>query len=149
QHHRRKGGIVGRRRLFGPGHHLTGVMLERAKHLLKQRRCFGTLVGRTKREPDCLQPDVGAATFVGDWKTISAEAKFVATEQADADRAGPGDNDGAVLTTMCAETGSQSVADEAKGRERMRNLLESRLGALARETGKSDPRVHEREILAC
>jgi hypothetical protein len=85
QHHWRKGGIVGRGRLFGPGHSLTGVMVEGTEHFLEQRRCLGALIRCTEREPDCLQSDVGAATFVRDWKTITAEAKFVATEQADTD----------------------------------------------------------------
>ena len=97
---------------------------------------------------DCLQSDVGAAAFVRDWKAISAETEFAAADQADTDRAGAGDNDGAVRTTMGAETGSQSVADEANGGERMRDLLERRFGAPAPETSKTDPCVHQRKILA-
>ena len=72
----------------------------------------------------------------------------MAAEQADANRTGPGDNDGAVLATMGTKTGSQSVADDAKRRERMRDLLESCFGALARETSKSDACVDQRKILA-
>ena len=101
-----------------------------------------------KREPDCLQSDVGSAAFVRDRKAVSAEAEFAATDQADTDRAGSGDNDGAVRTPMGAETRGHSVADEVNGCERMRNLLESRFGAPAPETSKTDPRMHQREILA-
>ena len=77
----------------------------------------------------------------------SAEAELAATDQADTDRAGSGDNDGAVRTTMGTETRGHSVADEVNGCERMRNLLESRCGAPAPETNKTDPCVHQREIL--
>jgi hypothetical protein len=83
---------------------------------------------------------VGAAAFVRDWKPVSAEAEFAAPDQTDADRASADDNDGAVRTTMGTKTGSQSVADKANGRERMRNLRERRLGASAPETRKTDRR---------
>ena len=68
--------------------------------------------------------------------------------RADADRAGAGDNDGAVRTTMGTETGSQAVADEANGGKRMRNLFEAASAPRAPETGKTDPCVHQRKILA-
>jgi hypothetical protein len=122
-------------------------MVESTKQFLEQRRCLAARIRCTERKPDCLQADVGAAAFVRDWKPVSAEAEFAATDQTDADRASAGDNDGAVRTTMCTETGSQSVADKANGRERMRNLLKRRLGASAPETRKTDPGVHQRKIL--
>src|SRR5262249_42859944 len=69
-------------------------------------------------------------------------------DQADADRAGAGDDDSAVGAPMSAETSSQAVADEADGCKRMDNLLQRRFGAPASEAGQADPRVHPGKVLA-
>jgi hypothetical protein len=62
-------------------------MVEGSEHFVKQWRCFAALIRCMEHASDCLQSDVGASTFVRDWKAISAEAEFAATDQPDADRA--------------------------------------------------------------
>ena len=86
-------------------------MVEGTEHFREQRRCLAALISCAEGEPDCLQSDIGSAAFVRDWKTISAEAELAATAQTDADRAGAGDNDGAVRTPMGTETRGHSVAE--------------------------------------
>src|SRR5581483_1499622 len=100
-----------------------------------------------QRQPDRLQADIGAAAFVGDREAIAAKAKLVSVDQAHADRAGSGDNNRAVLTTMGAETGRKTIADEEHGAERLGNVLQRLLGTPPAKPGDADPRMQPRKVV--
>ena len=76
-----------------------------------------------------------------------AEPEFAASDETYSDRPRAGDNDRAVGTAMGAKAGRKAVADEASGREGMRNLLQRCFRATAPESGQGYSRVHQRKIL--
>ena len=80
-HQRREGRIVRGGRAVHPGHGLERIVVEAHHHVAREARADGAPVMGAQRQADGMQPEIGAAAFVGDRKAIAADPDLAAARR--------------------------------------------------------------------
>jgi hypothetical protein len=96
------------------------------------------LVIGPQRETDRVQAKIGAAAFVGYWKTISTDPDLAPSDKGKANTARSDDNDAAVSSVMGADTRNRRVMGVNDGAEGMRPQQKLLKRTFAADPGKSD-----------
>src|SRR5262249_27855757 len=83
----------------------------RQQRAQQRRPCDATVAG-PQRAAQCLAPEPGAASFVGDGPTPAADPMLPPIELGPADAAGADHDDAAVASAMGADAGGLGIGDE-------------------------------------
>jgi hypothetical protein len=100
--------------------------------LLCEAATDDALVVGPQRQADRVQAKIGAAAFVGYWKTISTDPDFAPSDKGKANTARPNDNDAAITSVMRPDTGNRRVMginDRAEGMRLQHKLLKRTFAA--------------------
>jgi len=89
-----------------------------------------------------VQPEVGAAAFIGNGKTVAADPELVSSNNGKTDTSRSDDDDAAVASAVRADAGDGRVVNIGNRAEWMRVPLELLEQALASDTGKPDRGMH-------
>ncbi len=92
-----------------------------------------------------MQPEVGAAAFVGNGKTIAADPELASSNNGKADASRSDDDDAAVASAVRADTGDRRIVRVNNRAEGMRSLFELLEQAFPADAGKAHRGMHGTE----
>ena len=139
---RRECRIVRRGRVIHPGDGLERIVVKAQHHIAREARADGAFVIGAQRHADRMQPEIGAAAFIGDRETIAADPDLASIDNGKADAACSYDDNAAIAGTVRTDAGDRRVVYVDDGAERMwsqQKLLER---AFASDPGESDGSMH-------
>jgi hypothetical protein len=112
--------------------------MESHHDVLREAATNDALVVGPQRQADRVQAKIGAAAFVGYWKTVSTDPDFAPSDKGKANTARSNDHDAAITSVMCPDTGNRRVMgvnDRAEGMRLQHKLLKRTFAA---DPGKAD-----------